>query len=238
MLSKSTEVLIYLEHRGMVSSEELRKWHKSSLRGIIGKLEAQSLIDKITKSAKVYYKLSDRGLTYLDKYLENLHKKNPSSNKWLVVIFSIPESDRSTRDRFRRYMQKMGFGNIFKSAWISVSSPGLSEKVTDKARSLEILNNLVILDCSGTPNENRKIVNNVWNLKSIAKKYTSYISTSKNIINKIKKSKDPSYEAKKIIFDLAILSGEDPNLPEALLPADWPKQKALAIYKEIRNKII
>lgn len=235
-MSQSTEALLYIEHKGMVSSDDLRKWRNNSLKGIIGKLEAQSLIDRYKKLGKLYFKLSDNGLNYLDEKLDNLHKA-PPANKWLVVLFSIPESKRSLRDRFRRYMQKMGFGNIFKSAWIAISTAGMSEKIAKYAKSLNIQDQVVIIDGSATPNDNRRIVNNVWNLKKITKNYTSFIARNKKIIKKISNAEDPSYEAKKVIFELAQIVAEDPNLPDTLLPQDWPKEKAFAIYKEVRKKI-
>lgn len=238
MLSPSIEVLIYLEHYGTVSAEELKSWRKSSLKGIIGKLEAQSLIIRKKDAGITYYRLSDEGLKFLDNYLDLLHDQKKTTNKWLTVLFSIPENNRSTRDRFRRFLQKNGFGNIFGAAWISPLKPGLAEKIYSQSNILGISDKVVITDGSGNPNDNRKIVNMAWDLNNISKEYSSFITRASNKLSKLKgNSSEVSYEAKKLIFELATIIEKDPYLPESLLPKKWPRQQAIALYENVRSKI-
>lgn len=238
MLSPSIEVLIYLEHYGTVSAEELKSWRKSSLKGIIGKLEAQSLITRKKDAGKTLYRLSDEGLKYLDNYLDLLHDQKKTTNKWLIVLFSIPENNRSTRDKFRRFLQKNGFGNIFGAAWISPLKHGLAEKVYSQSNLFGISDKVIITDGGANPNDNRKIVNMAWNLDKISKEYSSFITRGTNKLSKLKgNSSETSYEAKKLIFELATIIEKDPYLPESLLPKKWPREQAIALYEDIRKKI-
>ncbi len=238
MLSPTIEVLILLEHKGEVSAVELRKWRKTSLKGIIGKLEAQSLIKRTKKGKEVFYSLSNDGLEYLDKYLEYLHDSKEPSNRWTVVLFGIPETNRSSRDKLRRFLQKNGFGNMFGSAWISNAKPGLADKVMAHARELNIFDRVVVIDGHGTPNDNRKISSIAWDVKKVAREYTQFITKSKSKLKTLKKgSSDSAYEAKKLIFELATIVESDPCLPSNLLPANWPKAQAIDQYKKIREKI-
>jgi len=238
MLSPTTELLIYLEHNTQASIAELKKWRSKSFRGIIGKLEAQTLIKKIKSNNKSFYKLTDRGLQYLDSILENLHKKTAQVNRWTIVIFSIPEKERSKRDKLRRYLQKRGFGSLYGSTWILPSKPGTGEKIHQYASQLNISQNVIVLDGVGNPNDNRKIVAGVWNLKKISYSYKDYIKRAKAKIKTLKKNNpDTSFEAKKLIFDLASIISTDPNLPSNQLPNDWPKDQAIELYQEIRKKI-
>ncbi len=238
MLSPSIEVLIYLEHYGTVSAHELRSWRKSSLKGIIGKLEAQSLIIRKKDSGTTLYRLSDEGLKFLDNYLDLLHNQKKTTNKWLIVLFSIPENNRSTRDKFRRFLQKNGFGNIFGAAWISPLKPGLAEKVYSQTNLFGISDKVIITDGGANPNDNRKIVNMAWSLDKISKEYNSFITRGSTKLSKLKgSSTETSYEAKKLIFELATIIEKDPYLPDSLLPKEWPRGQAISLYENIRKKI-
>lgn len=238
MLSPTIEVLIYLEHNGEVSAEKLKQWKKASLKGIIGKLEAQSLIMRTKSGGEVVYKLSDRGLDYLDAFLEKLHETSPQSNNWSVVLFSIPEKRRPSRDRFRRFLRKQGYGNIFGSAWIAPAKSGDAQLITEEAKRLKIENSVYVIEGKSQLDNDKEIVNMIWDIKSISQEYSSYVKRNQPKLKTLRKnSPEAAYEAKKIIFELATIMQDDPNLPTALLPATWPKTEAINLYKEVRKKI-
>jgi len=237
MLSPTMQALVYLEHLGEVDSKQLQKWQKNSLRGIIGKLEAQALITRSMRDKSTFYKLSDKGLKFLDDILENLHEGKEPLNRWTIVLFSIPEKERTARDRLRRFLQKSNFGNIYGSAWIATSRPGITEDISRYSKSNNIADKIVIIEGTACPNDNRKIAASAWNIQSLSIQYHQFIKKTESI-NKLKKEPDDaSYEAKKLIFELALIVQNDPNLPPALLPNDWPKQRALEKYQEIRKRI-
>lgn len=50
--------------------------------------------------------------------LKKTDKKRRKDNKWLMVIFDIPEKKRKMRDLFRETLQILGFKFFQKSIWI------------------------------------------------------------------------------------------------------------------------
>jgi len=237
MITPSIEVLIYIEHNGEVKASDLKKWRATSLRGVIGKLEAQSLILRKKSSSEVTYKLSDAGVEYLDKYLENLHKTPPISNKWSLVFFSIPEKKRTVRDRLRRFLRQSGYGHLFGAVWVAPSQPNLAGKVIAYAKSLKVSNNVQVIEGVSQKENDHDIIATAWNVDKIANQYRSFIRKARDKVRAIKSSNEPTYEAKKLIFELATIMHDDPNLPATALPSDWPRDEAIEVYKEIRKKI-
>ena len=47
-----------------------------------------------------------------------IRKPKKWDEKWRVVIFDVPEKYRSSRERFRRILQKAGFLRLQDSVWI------------------------------------------------------------------------------------------------------------------------
>ncbi len=237
MVSPSIEVLIYIEHNGEVKASELKHWRETSLRGVIGKLEAQSLILRKKSSSEVIYRLSDAGVEYLDRFLESLHKTTPVSSKWSFVFFSIPEKKRTVRDRLRRFLRQAGYGHLFGAIWVAPSQPNLARQVMTYAKSLKVSNNVQVIEGVSQKESDQDIVAAVWDLGKIANRYRAFIKKAKEKIKTIKGDAEPKYETKKLIFELAMIMYDDPNLPTTALPHDWPRDEALEVYKEIRKKI-
>lgn len=236
MLTPTNEVLIKIEHEGQVPHEDLRGYYKNSLKGIIGKLEAQSLIERVkSKTGGVMYQLTPNGRSYIDLTLDCLHKKEISwDDRWTTVFFSVPENNRPNRDRLRRYLQKLGFGNLYGSVWISPHNH--ISAIRNFARKLAIAKNVTIL--TSRAQDKSTIVNSAWDLSSIKKRYNKFLIDSQSSIRNLKPN-SPNYglKIKKIIFDLALIISTEPDLPKELLPGDWPKPKAMALYREVRKKL-
>ncbi len=216
--------------------DDLRRYYKNSLKGIIGKLEAQNLIGRIkSKTADISYQLTPNGRSYIDITLDSLHKKETSwDGKWTTVVFSVPESNRPNRDRLRRCLQKLGFGNLYGSVWVSPHHHAAS--ISNFARKVNILKNVIVM--VSKTNDQNSIVSIAWSLTDIRKRYEKFIADSQHSISAIKPaSPDFGLKVKRIIFDLALIMATEPNLPKELLPHDWPKAKALSLYKDVRRKL-
>jgi len=240
MISPTLSTLIRIEHFGTQTGEQLRIWRKGSLKGLIGKLYAQNFLNrKPTADESDYeYSLSSHGRTFIDSHLDLLHQKTIDwDGFWTLVIFNIPESKRSSRDRFRRFLQRTGCGNALGTLWISPYD--IRPKLLAMAKELNIDEHLIILRSKGKPALNAKIVANSWNLTTVAKQYTDFIAESDKALNNLSDIKiERAFEIKTIIFALTALLMDDPKLPNSLLPKDWPLKPTLEYYRsKIRSKL-
>ncbi len=232
-LSALYEILIYIEDRGMVSAKELKNWGNAVSRGVLGKMEAMGLVEKISQGNLISYKLSLEGYRFLNSILDALHQNIIRwDGKWRFVWFSISEKNRSKRDKFRRYLEALGLKPILNSAWVTPLD--LSIEILRYAKKLEVENNMIFIEAAKIAGLTQDDLLKAWDFEYYKQKYESFINDSQELISLSQKSR---FELKKMIFQYAILLNNQPKLPTELLPKDWPHLRAQMQYKKIKRLI-
>jgi len=90
------------------------------MRQALVRLEKRGLVERGNKGWN--FRLTAPGKKFAEKaeVAERLLIRKPKKwdEKWRVVIFDVPERYRSSRERFRRILQKAGFLRLQDSVWI------------------------------------------------------------------------------------------------------------------------
>ena len=90
------------------------------MRQALVRLERRGLVERGDKGWN--FRLTVKGKNFAGKVesAEKLRIRKPKKwdEKWRVVIFDVPEKYRSSRERFRRILQKAGFLRLQDSVWI------------------------------------------------------------------------------------------------------------------------
>ncbi len=233
MLTQSNEILIFVEHYGMVHVRDLTKWNKNSLRGALGKLEALRLLER-TQDGSI--KITDKGIKYIDEKLENLHVDTSEwTNEWQCVLFGVAESNRPLRDKLRRFLQSNNYANVFKTGWVKPvhSQDGATQ---DYINVLGLADNAIIINFKPDDKMSASLVKN-WPLQELKKQYLLFLKNAQNAIKTHKRDKHGAYQIKKTIFELADILDQEPKLPKKYMPEDWPRDKAYSLYKQLKTKL-
>lgn len=226
MINPLNAVLIKMEHFGSVNREEILSWGKNESRGIIGKMEAMGLVKKNDGR----YELSKRGFNYINSTLDNLHLSiNHWDGVWRFLSFSIPEKERPTRDRFRRFLEGIGFKPLFSSLWISPLDK--KKELTEYIKKSNLDKNVIFVESSTVVYEESDMLK-IWDLEKTKRDYLSFIENSEILL----KDRD-KYKLKLAIFEFASIINNDPKLPIEFLPKDWPFYRAKQMYKRLRSAI-
>jgi phenylacetic acid degradation operon negative regulatory protein len=143
------------------------------------------------------------------------------------VLFTVPERDRSFRDRLRRSAQLLGYVTL---------RPGLLIAATDRYEELARLlpprpagSQVLRTRLAFAADDSRSIVAQLWDLDGLAARYRAVLAEADRRITAFEQrpaagaaafrafaaAARPLYEA----------SADDPDLPDDLLPADWPAQQ-------------
>jgi len=234
MLSLSNEVLIYIEHNGSTRVNELIFWPKNNLRGALGKLEALRFIER-TKEDSI--KITDSGIEFVDLRLDKLHINfDKWLGQWQCVLFGISEKKRPMRDKLRRFLKSEGFKNIFKTIWIKpLHEP--NDNVEKYISKLNITENAIVIDFTADGMLTSKLLAH-WPMQTIKRQYDIFIKNAQQILRSFKKDNQKSaFLIKKTIFELADILDQEPNLPAKSMPTDWPRKKALDLYKQLKSKL-
>ncbi len=222
------ELLIYIEDRGAVKVSELDMFSPAVLRGILGKMEAMKLIDRDGDS----FKISKKGQQTLNSVLDYLHKSTLHwDGKWRFVSFSVPESNRSVRDKFRRTLDNMGIKMILNGLWVTPLD--LKSEIIKAAKELGIFDSLLVIESSQIlTGLSQEQFQRLWNFEKSRNQIYDFLRMSDEFL---KQKNQDGFEIKKMIFRYALILANQPKIPIEQFPADWPQFRANLAYKKIRR---
>ncbi len=231
-LSPLFESLVFIEHRKKVEIADLASLIPvKSIKGVIGKMEAMGLIKKGDDGC---IKLSVKGHHYLNDILSNLHKPiSKWDGFWTIVSFSIPEKDRSKRDRLRRFLESLGMKTLFNSIWISPLD--LSANIYEYIKLNNLKNKVLVIRSNNIIGVDIETILELWNFDVHRALLDDFIV---NASAPIPKGADPLLEVKRRIFLFALILQKQPKVPMEIFPRDWPYLRAKMAYKKLRSKIL
>lgn len=139
---------------------------------------------------------------------------------WSVVAFSIPESQRSVRHTARSRLKFMGFGPLYDGVWISpadVAEQARAELLGIGVTDVTTMRARLDVAASGGPQR-------AWDLAGVGEKYADLDRELAASFGD-RKPPDALAERTSLMLQWQAFRGLDANLPAALLPADWPRER-------------
>src|SRR6185436_2317872 len=87
-------------------------------KSALGRLAAKGYVEFIEKKGRKFAQITELGERALEGQAQKPRIRKRWDRRWRVVIFDIPERRRSTRTRFRRYVEEYGFMRLQDSVWV------------------------------------------------------------------------------------------------------------------------
>ncbi len=153
---------------------------------------------------------------------------------WRMVIYTVPETRRATRERFRRTLGRHGFGMLAPSTWISPHEIALEEVRTELAAEpaarVEVLR--AQPSATGHPgtdrwDADRGLAHRCWDLRGLAAGYRELADVFDRQLDRPLPRGAAALRAHlDAVLVFRATAGADPFLPAELLPPDWPGQQA------------
>jgi phenylacetic acid degradation operon negative regulatory protein len=148
--------------------------------------------------------------------------------RWLLVAMTIPEERREIRYRFRTQLEWLGFGSLGNGLWISPHVE-YEEKALALLDSDEIpVGSFVFITdrlASHTPAE---LARTAWDLDSLRRRYDSFVREFSRLRPKTSEQKFSGWI--RLYSDWRHFPQFDPELPESLLPRQWPRGRARELF--------
>ncbi|HDH31265.1 MAG TPA: CRISPR-associated endonuclease Cas2, partial [Candidatus Wolfebacteria bacterium] len=109
-----------------VSKEvELKRKAKQRYHSLIYKLKKDNLIKESVKGDKKFFIITKKGKDKLSllikrnkKMLPKIFYQKEKGDKFIIIAFDVPETERIKRDWLREVIKNLGFKMIQKSVWI------------------------------------------------------------------------------------------------------------------------
>ncbi len=220
---------------------------EQSIRSAVSRMCRAGLLKVRHSGLKSYYSLTDEGLQMLEEGEQRIFQRKRSGwdGNWCVVVYYIPEERRDARDLLRQELTWMGYGPLSTATWISPHD--LRKEVEGLAKKLKIKEYVQVFQAKHLGFSNPKtIISRCWDIDRIHKRYANFITEYSAKLDRcherLKNGKDidPSEfftERFKLIHEYRRLPYVDPDLPEELLPKNWLRSQASALFYEYHDML-
>jgi phenylacetic acid degradation operon negative regulatory protein len=218
---------------------------EQSIRSAVYRMCRAGLLKVRHTGLKSYYSLTENGLILLQEGERRIFEQKGIrwDGTWSVVVYFIPEEKREARDTLRQELSWIGYGPLSTATWVSPHD--LSQEVERVAKKLKIEEYMQVFQAKHLGfNDPKTIISRCWDLNRIRKGYADFIDEYRDrlqkYIGRLRKGEniEPSEyftERFKLIHEYRRLPFFDPNLPEELLPENWLRSKASAIFHEYHD---
>jgi phenylacetic acid degradation operon negative regulatory protein len=168
--------------------------------------------------------------------------------RWRLILV-VGELDVKVRDQLRRALFWQGFGALGADCFVHPSAdlPSVMDALVAEGLSdaLAALLPLFAADArSAQSASDGDLVRRAWDLGGLADAYSQFVETYQPVLDDVRRDhlaevneQDAFFLRTLLIHDYRRLLLRDPELPDVLLPADWPGQRARLLCKELYKRL-
>lgn len=149
--------------------------------------------------------------------------------EWLLVILRVPEEHRGVRHQLRTQLAWAGFGSLRGGLWIS-PHVDRERELADTAAGGSVAELQSFRARLGAIGDPEKLIADAWNLDQVAAAYRAFIARFSRLRPK---APEAVFRAQTLlVHDWRKFPFLDPDLPESMLPAGWPRSRAHGVFSE------
>ena len=158
------------------------------------------------------------------------------SDRWCLISYSIPESQRQLRHQLRRRLSWIGCGTVSAALWICPEY--LTSEVEDILTDLGVGEEAVIFLGSEPRLDGglERAVAQWWDLPAIAARHQAFLSGYGSVADDL--TPRQAFAIWMGCLDAwRVIPYVDPGLPLAWLPADWPGNRSIPLFDDLRKRL-
>jgi len=149
--------------------------------------------------------------------------------RWLIVVLRVPEQRRAVRHQLRSRLAWAGLGSLGGGVWLTPHvereaelTAAIREEPDAEARSF-----VAQLGAMGDPEE---LIAEAWDLQSVREQYQAFID---DFVRLRPSTPEACFRQQTLLVHAwRRFPFLDPDLPSSVLPADWPRDRAHALFVE------
>ena len=149
--------------------------------------------------------------------------------RWLLVVLRVPEERREVRHRMRTRLAWAGFGSLGGGLWISphVERERELADAGGDGSGAELVSFHGGLGALGDP---ARVVADAWDLDAVADAYRAFAA---RFARMRPRGAEAVFRAQtQLVHDWRKFPFLDPDLPDGMLPARWPRRRAHDLFHE------
>ena len=149
--------------------------------------------------------------------------------RWLLVVLRVPEERREVRHQARTRLAWAGFGSLGNGLWITPHVDRENE-IRDLAHDGSVAGVLSFRAELGDLGEPQRVLAEAWDLEALDAAYRAFIERFGRLRPKSPKAVFGAQTM--LVHEWRKFPFLDPELPDDVLPARWPRQRAVETFRQ------
>jgi phenylacetic acid degradation operon negative regulatory protein len=212
-----------------------------AVRSSISRLKRRGLLDARRVDGVAGYALTEVAQEILADGDARIfgRRRAEAADGWLLVVFSVPESERDKRHQLRSLLTRLGFGTVAPGVWVA---PGHLADEASEVLGRRGLAGYVELFRGAHLGDVRDTVGRWWDLDQLHTRYAEFLDRQQPVRERVAAGgsldADQAFaDYVRLLTDWRQLPYADPGLPLALLPADWNGVRAADLFGELSDRL-
>jgi len=196
-----------------------------AVRSSVSRLKRRSVLNSERRDGAAGYSLTTPTLEVLAEGDVRIFERPRATeaDRWLVIVFSVPESERDKRHALRTSLTRLGFGTVSPGVWVAPGNLAEETRHTLERRGLSEYVDLFAGEHLAF-GDLRSKVREWWDLDELTALYADFIHRHRPVLDRVTAS-FTSAEAFGLYLPMLTewrrLPYRDPGIPLSLLPPDW-----------------
>ncbi|PWK87191.1 PaaX family transcriptional regulator [Lentzea atacamensis] len=213
-----------------------------AVRSSISRLKRRGVVRSERRDGAAGYALAEPTLETLAEGDARIFERRRATagDGWLVVVFSVPESEREKRHALRTSLTQLGFGTAAPGVWVA---PG--NLATETRRTLERRGLAEYVDIFTGHHfafgDLRSKVREWWDLDELADLYADFVRRHRPVLDAVADRVTTPEQAFQLYVPMLTqwrrLPYSDPGLPLSLLPPGWNGVTAEALFEQLNTTL-
>jgi phenylacetic acid degradation operon negative regulatory protein len=213
-----------------------------AVRSSISRLKRRGVLQSERVGGAAGYALTDSTLDVLAEGDVRIFERARATEDdgWLLVVFSVPESERDKRHALRSSLSHLGFGTAAPGVWVAPGNLGWETRHTLERRELSAYVD-IFTGSHFAFGDLRSKIPEWWDLDELAELYKDFLERYRPLSGRISAGATTPLEAFQIYLPMLTewrrLPYRDPGLPLSLLPPKWDGEAAGALFGELNQSL-
>ncbi|MFO1414078.1 MAG: phenylacetic acid degradation operon negative regulatory protein PaaX [Burkholderiales bacterium] len=220
------------------------------VRTAVFRLAKEEWLRTETRGRRADYLLTDTGRRRFAEAARQIYASHAPlwDRRWRLVFF-VGEVPAKERDGIRRALAWQGFGTLGPDCCIHPGADlttALDALVAEGfADQLPMLMPLVAADAqAGVAASASDLVARAWDLGTLGNAYGTFVATYAPVLDDLRAGHGEVSDEEAFLLRLLLIHDyrrlllRDPELPEVLLPSDWPGGRARQLCRDIYRRVL
>ena len=222
----------YLRYRGgevrlraLVALMECFDVPEATVRVVVTRMRKEGWLDSRREGRETVYALTDSAWELLDEGRARIFQRarGPWDGQWHMIVYSVPETERTLREQLRKKLAWFGFGPLSSAIWLSPHDR--TDHVLHAFADAPTVKLDTFRSRSKGLEADRDIAGRAWELEKLNRDYAELLEAYRPRLAEYRAGalRGPAAltERMRLIHDYRLFPFRDPDLPPELLPSAW-----------------